>query len=140
MGRVVVDASVAAKWYFPEVHADAARTLLASDAELHAPDFLFIEIANILWKRVRRAEIEADEAEHVLHHLHAVPFYLHTASDRTARAFRLALECGRTAYDCLYLALAEELGCPLVTADRKFLDAIVVGPHKNAVRWVEDLA
>jgi predicted nucleic acid-binding protein len=44
----VVDASVAAKWLAPE--EDSAQALKYLNAELLAPDLLFAEVANILWK------------------------------------------------------------------------------------------
>ena len=49
----VIDASVVAKWFAPE--SDSAKAEELQDDELHAPDLLFAETANILWeKQVRR--------------------------------------------------------------------------------------
>lgn len=107
MGRVVVDASVVAKWYLPEIHSDSAHLLLAGDQ--------------------------------VLTLLRAAPIHLHTASDRTVRTFKVALETGRTAYDSVYLVLGLDLGCPLVTADRKFYEAVRTGPYASAIEWVGEL-
>ena len=49
--RCVVDASVAIKWFVPEIHSDAALRLRGEAYELIAPDLLILEIGNILWKR-----------------------------------------------------------------------------------------
>jgi len=50
---LVVDASVAIKWFAPEPLAEAAAEL-RREPELVAPDFLLVEIANVFWKRMRR--------------------------------------------------------------------------------------
>ncbi|MEH2024315.1 type II toxin-antitoxin system VapC family toxin [Nostoc sp.] len=54
MRRYVLDASVAIKWFVLEVHSDKARRLLTSNYTFLVPDFFFAEVANVLWKRVRR--------------------------------------------------------------------------------------
>ena len=58
----VVDASVAIKWFLPELYGDAALRLLREGHSLVAPDLLFPEVGNVLWKRVRRREATAKEA------------------------------------------------------------------------------
>jgi antitoxin FitA len=47
----VVDASVVIKWFVDEVHAEAARRLPEDQYELFAPDLLWLEYGNILWKK-----------------------------------------------------------------------------------------
>jgi predicted nucleic acid-binding protein len=44
----VVDASVALKWFLPEVHSDAAARLLREGYRLHAPDLIRAEFGNVL--------------------------------------------------------------------------------------------
>ena len=58
----VVDASIVIKWFVDEVHAEVARRLLEDQYELSAPDLLWPECGNILWKKVRRRELAPDEA------------------------------------------------------------------------------
>ena len=45
MKRLVVDASVAVKWYVPEIHSEAAAKLLSGPYELIAPDLILPEAA-----------------------------------------------------------------------------------------------
>ena len=52
--------------------------------------------------------------------------------------FAIALRTARTYYDSVYLTLALEQDCPLVTADRRFYNALQHGPFKRYVAWVED--
>jgi predicted nucleic acid-binding protein len=55
------------------------------------------------------------------------------------RAFELALETNSSIYDCLYLALAETLKCRMVTADRRFFQALQKGSLSSHLLFVEDL-
>jgi predicted nucleic acid-binding protein len=54
------------------------------------------------------------------------------------RALQIALETGRSAYDSMYLALAEALSTRVVTADRRLYDALQNGPFARLVLWVRD--
>ena len=58
----LVDASVVIKWFVDEVYAEAARGLQEDQYELSAPDLLWPECGNILWKKVRRGGLTPDEA------------------------------------------------------------------------------
>ena len=48
--RLVVDASIAVKWYVPEANSTQAAAILESGAELLAPDLLVAEVGKVLWK------------------------------------------------------------------------------------------
>ena len=53
----VVDASVAVKWLVNEQASEAAHRLLNSEERLVAPDFIVVEVGNVLWKKLRRGEL-----------------------------------------------------------------------------------
>ena len=59
---VVPDASVVIKWFVPEADSEAAQALLHGDHDFVAPDLLFAEVANTLWKKTQRGELSTDEA------------------------------------------------------------------------------
>jgi len=61
MTLYVVDASVAIKWVVPEAGTPQALALIANN-DVAAPDLIVAECANILWKKVRRAELTLPEA------------------------------------------------------------------------------
>ena len=63
MSLYVVDASVVIKWFVPEIHSDAARRLMSGPHEYFSPDLLFPEVGNVIWKKVRRGELTADQGE-----------------------------------------------------------------------------
>ena len=71
---LVVDASVVIKWHVEEVHSAAARELLDDGGpEMHAPELLLPEVGNILWKKIRRAEV-AGRVSGALNARHRDPF------------------------------------------------------------------
>ncbi len=136
---VVVDASVAIKWFLPELHDDAALRLLRAEHRLVAPDLLFPEVGNVLWKRVRRREATASEAGAVLDALVAVPLEVHASQPMMPVAFEIACATGRTVDDSLYLALAVLRECPMVTADRKLHQALERGRFAHHLLWVTEV-
>jgi predicted nucleic acid-binding protein len=119
---LIVDASVAIKWFIDEPGSAAAVTLLRHP--ISAPDLLAPECANILWKKVTRGELQADEAEAIALALEGAVITLHSTRPHLANATRFACDLGRAAYDCFYLALAENLRQPLVTADLRLVRAV----------------
>jgi predicted nucleic acid-binding protein len=139
MQRCVIDASVAALWYFPEpltAHADA---LLAGDCELLAPDTLQLEIAALLRRRVGLGEIDEDAARAVLAALRQVPFEWTPAAALLPAALDLALGAALGVADCVYLALAQKTPCPLVTSDHHLHAAARAAGRARQVVWLGDV-
>ncbi|MBM3482025.1 MAG: type II toxin-antitoxin system VapC family toxin [Alphaproteobacteria bacterium] len=120
----VVDASVALKWFVPEVQSRAAEELLHVQAELHAPDLLVVEIANAAWKKVLRREIDRRQAMSIAFVIHRGGPRLYPSEIFIERAAELAMTLNHSVYDCLYLACAENLGATLVTADARLLKMV----------------
>jgi predicted nucleic acid-binding protein len=125
--KTVVDASVVAKWYFPESGRIAAEVLLEEQMEgrrqLLAPDLLESEFANLLWKKVRRGECGEDIAAEVLALWETDRPRLVGAPSLSHRALDLAFRLDHPVYDCLYLATAIEHGASLATADSRLARA-----------------
>jgi predicted nucleic acid-binding protein len=136
---IVIDASVAAKWFFQEEHSEDALSLLGNPFELKAPDFLYLELENLLCKRTRKKELSITEALEMEDEIISMPISSYPSAELRERAFELALETKSSVYDCLYLALAEALDSRLVTADGKFFLAISNSPLGDRILWVEDL-
>jgi predicted nucleic acid-binding protein len=138
--RYVVDASVAAKWYFPEPLSERAEALLEQSNEILAPDILLVEVAQVAWKRARRGEIGEVVADRIVAELRKVPFELKPTADLFTAALPLALHRGFTLTDAFYIALAVQSGCPLITADRRLCDALRAGPLVSHALWLGDFA
>jgi predicted nucleic acid-binding protein len=140
MRRYVVDASVAAQWYFPEEHSETAESLLEiAKIELLAPDLLQVEITALLCERVRRGEIDPSIAERILEALCKAPVEVKPASGLAQHALTLVLREGLGLHDAFYLALAMQAGCPLVTADPRLIELLRHGPLARHVVWIDDL-
>lgn len=116
---IVVDASVAFKWFIEEAHSREAVALAAGE-ELLAPTWLAVEVANALWKKVMRHQANAVGVRMALPRLNDfVAQWCEVAPDLVERALDIALDLGHPVYDCVYLALAEAGGMGLATADEK---------------------
>ena len=139
MTEIVVDASVAVKWLLPEVYAKAARRLLRGRRELVAPDLMWAEVGNAVWKKCRRAELTSEEARDILQDFRRFPVQTYTAKALLNPAWDLAERLQLTIYDSLYLALAISRGATLVTADRSLYRTVKRQPFGSAIVWVEHI-
>jgi predicted nucleic acid-binding protein len=116
---VVVDASVAVQWFAREPGSEAAARLLSDQRPLVAPDMMPIEVANALWKKVRRGDMAIAELERSLVRLLGPALVLIPTVPVLPRAARLAVELDHPVYDCVYLSLAEDQRATLATADAR---------------------
>lgn len=139
MKKLVVDASVAVKWFIPELHAGDSLRFLEKEFSLLAPDLILSEFGNILWKKLQRGEIKAIEAREIIADFKEVPLFIYPSAPLMEDAWSIAEKYLRSFYDSLYLALARIQGCPLVTADRKLYDALKTGPLRKNILWVENV-
>ena len=118
---VVVDASVACKWFVTEVGSLAAEAMLTGGEVMLAPDLLIAEVANVAWLKVRRGEISSDQARAMVQGLPRLFDRLAPSADLADRALEIAVVLAHPVYDCVYLALAELHRTQVVTADRRLL-------------------
>lgn len=137
----VLDASIIIKWFIPEIYWEQA-TLLQSipGSSLHAPDFAQLECTSILSKKVRRKELQLNEANQIQELLLQMPVQMHPWQDLLLEAGQVAHETCRSVYDCLYLVLAKQLNGKMVTADKKFYLALKESEDwSEHLLWIEDL-
>jgi predicted nucleic acid-binding protein len=119
---IVVDTNVIAYLWLPATETGLAERVLRWDADWCAPLLWRSEFRSVLTGVVRRGALSiesalaivADAEEHLHGHEYAVP------SDRVLRT---ASSSGCSPYDCEFVVLADQLGVPLVTADRQVLRA-----------------
>jgi len=138
---IVVDASIAAKWLFPEEHSEKALGLvtaaLTARERIVVPPLLQIEVANILRQRMRRDGLTLTQALDLFERFLEIPVTTHSPTGLTQRALTMADQHQLPAvYDAYYVALAEMLGGDLWTADQRLLRA--VGDKLPSVRWIGD--
>ena len=122
----VVDASVLVKWFMEEEDRDRALSLrelhTSGRSSLFVSELTFLEILNALRYAPRANEEDGAEALHVLENLHlqVTP----TNFDLLRKANAIAWAYKITIYDALYVALAEQLGYPLITSDEAMVSKL----------------
>ena len=138
MSVFVVDASLVIKWFVPEVDSDAARRWLDAPHDYIAPDLLFPEIGNTVWKKVRRGELSADEGQRLVIDLSIIAVEAVSMRGLLPDAHALALSTGITVYDATYLTLAVRLETQVITGDdrfaRRLTDHPLLAPHVRSLR------
>ena len=136
----VLDASVAAKWFVrhPDREKEKAFALRHRHVEgrttLVIPEFALLELVNAIRYRPRATEADLAAALELLQCLHLKVEPMHDA-DRLRKANAIAWGYKVGVYDAAYVALAEVLGFPLITADaallRRFKGHSIVLPLKD---------
>lgn len=138
--KYVVDASVAIKWYIPEIYEQEAAQLLQGNHVFHAPELIYPEFSNILWKKVWRDEVTTPEGQQIIAAFAAKKLIPHAHQSLIQSAYTGAASTRQTVYDWTYLALAIALSCAFVTADEKFYQALEKTPLKAHLLWIGDVA
>jgi predicted nucleic acid-binding protein len=141
MSVFVVDASVVVKWFVPEIHSAAARRLLTLPHEYVAPDLLFAETANTIWKKIRRKDLTAEEGRQLVADIGRIAVDTVSCRALAEDAYALADATGRTVYDSMYVALAVRLNTRSITADDRLEAALrkvpAVAAHIQLVQTFE---
>ena len=123
---IVIDASLAVKWFLKEADSDPAGELFAEFiGQIGVPALFGIEVAAAL---VREGNLDKPNSGVMRQAVDQLAGYLADGSLETivqgpmqlAKAANMALDLGHPLKDCIYLALAIELGCDLVTCDARF--------------------
>lgn len=138
----VLNASVMIKWFIPEIYSEQATLLQNTQyRNLHTPDFAQLECTNILSKKVRRKELQLNEANQIQELLLQMPVQMYPWQDLLLQAGQVAHETYRSVYDCLYLVLAKQLKGKMVTADKKLYMALKDTKNWSVyLLWVENIS
>ncbi len=119
-----------AKWVLSgEPNEDKAAKLkedhLSGISQLSAPSFMIQEVANSLWKAIKRKRITQEYAREALQMLNDLKIELENANWlRTSEALTIACNLDLTVYDAAYLFLAKETEACLITADNKLYEKV----------------
>lgn len=140
MNTLVIDASVAAKWFLPpkyEPHADIAAGLLkryaAGDIRFLVPDLFWAELGNVFWKAVRQGRWKRTHAEEAVRLVQARSFPTIATKSLLEDAFQISTNFDRTVYDSIYVALAIASKATLITADERLANALAA---HLPVKWL----
>jgi predicted nucleic acid-binding protein len=98
---------------------------LLADPDLHIPHLASIETASVIRGWVRGGRLDESAAVQALDHLSDLAAERHNHEPFLRRVWELRHNL--TAYDALYVALAETLDAPLITCDARLARAPVAG-------------
>ena len=136
--RLVIDASVAVKWFVKEEHSDEARQLAESGLQLVAPRLIGLDVAAALTKKARRKLVDPASVEGSLDALAIFFDELIDDEELVRSAITTALELDHGLYDCLYLEAARRREAVLVTSDRRLLGKAGLGRQKSEIIALSD--
>jgi predicted nucleic acid-binding protein len=139
MTPLVIDASISVKWFIPETHSINALRLLKADCDLLAPDLIFAEFGNVLWKKWLRNELESEVISPLLADLIRMRLRIVPTVALAEMAADIAITYRRSFYDSIYLALAVSTQGRMVTADEKLCNALRTTPLAERLLWIEDV-
>ena len=117
---LVVDTNLIAYRYLSEAHAELLADLLRRDRDWAAPRLWRSEFRNVLWTYLRRDLLRLEDALAIMDDAEWLMGGRDYEPASTA-VLRLAQTSGCAAYDCEFVALAQDLGAPLLTYDRALL-------------------
>lgn len=126
--KYVLDASVAVSWVLPEPNSPRAVRLRNEFStglhELLAPDIFPGEVANALTRAERKKIIPPPQStKRFIQAMRFAPA-LHPYIPLLSKALSISSSMRVAVYDCLYVALADQVGCELVTSDDKLVNAV----------------
>jgi predicted nucleic acid-binding protein len=138
MATLVLDASVAAKWFVNEEHSEAADRLRRGADTFVAPDIFVAELGNVVRTWCVDGVISPGTAQALVRQFGELEVDLVASLELLRSALDLAIAHRRSIYDSLYVALALREGCPLVTADLRLHNSLQAS-LPGTTRWIGDL-
>ncbi len=132
---VVVDAGVVCKLLFEESCSEEVQAL-AQTTPMAAPELIYAEVGNVIWKRARFGSLSEEEAHRASAELVRIPFSIADSRLLLPAALQLALQFQRTVYDSLYLALAILRDEELITTDASLMNAMAGSPMATRLRLI----
>jgi predicted nucleic acid-binding protein len=138
--KLVIDANVLIKLYVPEVLSQKADSLFRDaengGIELIAPDLIYPESGNILWKKQRLKELSRPDVEEITEAILSLPLVVEPVKLLLPLAVDIAIGYNITVYDAAYVALATVYKTALITADKKLVDTLSKTILTKNLRWL----
>jgi predicted nucleic acid-binding protein len=140
---MIVDASVASKWFLPEEELESEAqlvrdALLDERISVSAPSILWSEVAHAIVGAVRQKRFDSEQARSVAAWFRRLRPAVELMDVDVEDAVDRALMLGIGAYDAQYLSLATQLGRSVITADRRLFER--GRAHGYDVVWLGDIA
>jgi len=124
----IVDTSVVVKWLINEPGSDSAlsqrQQWQAKNLVPAAPDFLLVELHNVLWKKLERGDITPDAPILSYAPMFGLDLQWFPFEPLLPMAWHVACHCHISMYDALYASLAQQLRVPFFTSDTRLADRL----------------
>ncbi len=140
MSVIVLDASVAVKWFLPSDQESLtteafalAQQYQAGEIDFAVPDLFWVEVTNFFWKATRQGRCTLETAKSAVESFKTKEFPTVKSLDLVESALHIALAFQRSVYDSVYIALAVTLNTYLATADERLANAVAA---KLPVKWL----
>jgi predicted nucleic acid-binding protein len=138
--NLIIDASVLIKFFVPEVLSSKAEQLLVRVEEgsirLFAPDLIYAEAGNALWKKHRLKELTQSEVDKITDLIASIPLKVEPSKALFPLAIDIAIAYEVTVYDALYLSMAKVYETQMMTADKKLFDLTTKTNLRKNVMWL----
>jgi predicted nucleic acid-binding protein len=136
---LVLDVSVAVKWVLPLSGPLTTEALELLDrfakrkVDFLVPDLFWVELGSVLWKAARTGRCTPQDAEAALSALRSRNLPTISSDGLLEQTLSIALTFDRTMYDSIYVALAVQAHCDLITADERLANALAA---HLPVKWL----
>jgi predicted nucleic acid-binding protein len=117
---IVADTNLIAYLYLESPNSHQAERALLKDAHWAAPLLWRSEFRNVLALYIRKRWLSLDETQRIMNEALGLMEEQEYEVD-SQRVLSLAAESSCSAYDCEFVALAQDLGVCLVTLDKQLL-------------------
>jgi predicted nucleic acid-binding protein len=138
--NLIIDASVLIKFFVLEVLSSKAEQLLArveeGSVKLFAPDLIYAEAGNTLWKKHRLKELTQSEVGKITDLIISIPLKVEPSKTLFPLAIDIAIAYEFTVYDALYLSMAKIYETEMMTGNRKLFDLTAKTNLKGSVIWL----
>jgi len=145
--KLILDASVAVKWFVQEEHRELALKLREEHVRgsliLSAPDLITYEIINALRHNPELSKVDVEKAAESLFKLH---MELHQPTVKLiGKAAENAYRYSIGIYDAVYISLSELQSCPMATADEKLYErtssnkSVMLLSSNHFLEWLKNL-
>ena len=117
---IIADTNLIAYLLIRGQNTAEAEAVFRKDSQWVAPRFWRSELRNVLVLSLRHKLIEMEDALEAMEQAERL-IGGQEFEVESSRVLRLAATSGCSAYDCEFVALAQNLGVPLVTSDRELI-------------------
>lgn len=123
--ELILDASVIAKWFFPEENSEIALKIkddfISGKVSIIVPHLLYYEVNNILKTAVKKFRIDPEIAYKAYSAFLELNIISYSTQELMNESLKIAVHSDISSYDASYVALANYLNIPLYTSDKKLI-------------------